>query len=405
MWKAASSLRHISSCHPLLRARSHSGISRLLPKFAALTQPRQSMVPPFAAQAGWTNGTHWMASKMHSPNRLMAMPICYSVPCNVTKRDCMPTTSDEGQNNKSFVVRRANSLDDLQWVIKRATEEGFTQREREAECYFAAGLTPHFFIGELNGERITCMCAVKHERNCFYCGLVNVHTSYRGHGYGQKIWDAAVDSLGDQWTMYGASAKHIRDAHTYMNCPTMPGWISRRYAFDASFACEGLANSQFPSSLAQILPASQANFEKLFAYSADMLGTSQVCKALLAAWLSHTQESSWVAIGNTGEVVGYLIMSRTTRFPEDGYYIAPFYADSAPIARSLLKVAANFAARHDPGHIFLDIAVHLNPEGASILENELGAKELFDMVFSGVNKGIPSKPQYKVFGAASLAVM
>ena len=43
-----------------------------------------------------------------------------------------------------------------------------------------------------------------------------------------------------------------------------------------------------------------------------MLDTSQTCKLVLAAWLSHLQESSWVAIDNTGEVVGYLIMSKIT---------------------------------------------------------------------------------------------
>ena len=49
---------------------------------------------------------------------------------------------------------------------------------------------------------------------------------------------------------------------------------------------------------AHILPASQVDFEKLFAYSADMLGTSQACKLLLAAWLVHLQKSSWVAFDN-----------------------------------------------------------------------------------------------------------
>ena len=197
---------------------------------------------------------------------------------------------------------------------------------------------------------------------------------------------------------------NIKDAHTYMNHPIMPGWISRRYGVDASIACTGLASYQFPPSLAMILPASQVDFEELFAYNADMLGTSQVCKAVLAAWLTHLQESSWVAIGNTGEVIGYLVMSKTVRFPEDGYNIGPFFADSAPIARSLLKVAVDFAAPHNPGYIFLDIAVHLNPNGVAILENELEAKILADMVFFGT-KGIPSKPQYKIFGAASLSVM
>ena len=146
---------------------------------------------------------------------------------------------------------------------------------------------------------------------------------------------------------------------------------------------------QFPPFLAQIMPASQADFEKVFAYGADMLGTSQACKLVLAAMVAHAQESSWVTIDNHGEVVGYLIMSKTIRFPE-----VDMRADSADIARSLLKVAVEFAAPINPRHIFLDMAADLNPKGVSILENELRAKKLADFVYSGT-KGIPSSPSTK----------
>ena len=274
------------------------------------------------------------------------------------------------------------------------------------EMQSAAGLAPHFFIGELNGERVGCVSLVKHGNSIYCVGNFIVLKPYRGQGYGQKLWDTAVASLDDQYNIHGASVLNINDAHTVMNHATFPGWISRRYTFDVSHACKSLEGSQFPPFLAQIMPASQADFEKVFAYGADMLGTSQACKLVLAAMLSHAQESSWVAIGNQGEVVGYLIMSKTIRFPEDGYHIAPLYADSADIARSLLKVAVEFAAPNNPRHIFLDIASDLNPKGASVLESELGAKKHADFVFFSIGaRGIPSKPQYKVFGAVVLGIM
>ena len=63
-----------------------------------------------------------------------------------------PMMASEGRskNEETFVIRHATSLDDLQWVIKLASEEGFAPRKKEAECYFSAGLTPYFYIGELN---------------------------------------------------------------------------------------------------------------------------------------------------------------------------------------------------------------------------------------------------------------
>ena len=50
----------------------------------------------------------------------------------------------EGRSGQSFIVRRATSLDDLQWVTKLAVEEGSCPRAREAECYFSAGLLSDF---------------------------------------------------------------------------------------------------------------------------------------------------------------------------------------------------------------------------------------------------------------------
>ena len=183
-----------------------------------------------------------------------------------------------------------------------------------------------------------------------------------------------------------------------------PRRIVKLYSFTASRAVEGLASTQLSPSVAQILPASQADFNKLFEYSADMLGTSQVCKRLLAAWLAHLHKSSWVAIDNTGEVVGYLIMSETAHFPEEGYYIAPFYADSAPIARSLLKVAVSFASEDNPRHnIHLDIPAD-NVEGVSMLVSELGANLDHDLIVMSRKEAI-SRNLGKVFSNASSRVL
>ena len=183
-----------------------------------------------------------------------------------------------------------------------------------------------------------------------------------------------------------------------------PRRIVKLYSFTASCAVEGLASTQLPPSVAQILPASQADFNKLFEYSADMLGTSQVCEYLLAAWLAHLHKSSWVAIGNTGKVVGYLIMSETARFPEEGYYIAPIFADSAPIARSLLKVAVTFASEDNPRHnILVDIPAD-NMEGVSMLVSELGANLDHDLIVMSRKEAI-SRNLSKVFSNASSRVL
>ena len=166
--------------------------------------------------------------------------------------------------------------------------------------------------------------------------------------------------VGDQCNRQLVSAVPTMDQ--YQKSGFQPGWTMKRYAFTASRALEGLANVQLLSSVARIVPASEADFENVFTYGTDMLGRSQACKLLLAAWLSHIQESSWAALdNNTGEVVRYWIMSKTVLFSKDGYRVAPFFADSGPIARSLLSVAAEFASTNTSEQImFLDVAADFN---------------------------------------------
>ena len=303
---------------------------------------------------------------------------------------------------RTFLIRRAKSLDDLQWVMKMATEVGWGPREKEAECYFSAGLTPYFYIGELKGKRIGCVSLVRHGETMAFVGYRILAKPFREEGYGERLAEF-VESLGDKrniQTMVDMKQKDVTQKRGYH-----PGWKVTVYQFTASRAVEGLANSQLPPSVEQILPASQADFEKLFGYGADMLGSSQTCKLVLAAWLSHLQESSWVAIGITGEVVGYLIMSKLTRFPEQGYRIAPFYADSSPIARCLLKVAVEFASANNPRHnIVMDVPVDNNPESISIVEKEIGAKPIQECIFFS-GKELPTKHLSKVFGIASASIL
>ena len=310
-------------------------------------------------------------------------------------------TERESKHTDTFVIRQANRLDDLQWVI-RMHGEGFGPRKKEAECYFSAGLTPYFYIGELNGKRIGCICRVEHGEDTVFGGYEIVSKPYRGREYGVKLFEyaEALGDVSDLQMIVVMKLKNYIQMRGYQ-----PRWMVKVYQFTASRAVEALASSQLPPSVARIMPASHADFEKLFAYSEVMMGSSQVCKLLLAAWLCHLQESSWVAIDDTENIVGYLIMSDIICFPENGYFIAPFFADSAPIARSLLKVAAGFASASNPRHtIDIYVPFDFNPEGVSLLESEIGAKPVEElMVMSG--KELPTQHLSKVFGIASTSVL
>ena len=122
---------------------------------------------------------------------------------------------------RTILIRRAKSLDDLQWVMKMATEEGWGPREKEAECYFSAGLTPYFYIGELKGKRIGCVSLVRHGETMAFVGYRILAKPFREEGYGERLAEF-VESLGDKrniQTMVDMKQKDVTQKRGYQ-----PGW-------------------------------------------------------------------------------------------------------------------------------------------------------------------------------------
>jgi hypothetical protein len=308
------------------------------------------------------------------------------------------------QERTDFVVRHANSLDDLQWATSQVTASR-VRSVKEVDCYFTSGLTSNFFIGELKGKRISCIALVWHGESTGFGGSFFVEKPFRGMRYGMDTLQAVyTDDVIDKCILQTYVAPKWQDYYIE-RFGFQPGWLTRQYRLSISVVKQRFSSCQSSESPAKILQASLANFEELVTYGADMIGTSPVCKSMLAAMLVHAQESSWVAVDIEGKIVGYLIMNKTVRFPEDGYVIGPFFADNVSIARILLKTAAEFAAQdaNQPRFISLDVSMP-NEECVKIMENELGAEQIEDAVFLGT-KGIPNKAHEKMFSLANLVVL
>ena len=139
MQRAASGIGshvRISSWRYSLMPQPYRVVSRLLPSCATVSPRRQYRLwLPYERQGG-VNGTHGprVASRMRYPTTLLAMNVGHSAPCNVIESDRVLMATEDQKSNKTFVVRRATSLDDLQWVMNQGTEEGWMRCERDAEC-------------------------------------------------------------------------------------------------------------------------------------------------------------------------------------------------------------------------------------------------------------------------------
>ena len=305
------------------------------------------------------------------------------------------------QLSEGFSVRCANSWDDLQWVTK-SLMSNWVRPAQEEKWYLTAGLTHSFYIGEVDGKRISSISFIKHSKSMGFASSYFVDKAYRGMGYGQKTLQAVYTrDILESYKIYGYATPSLQDFY-YKNLQLQSGWSSRRYRIHNDAFMRKKLSCLYPASATQILPANLANFKQLMEYSVDMVVSSQISQHLLSAMLMHSQKSSWVAFGNKGEIVGYLIISKTKTFPEGGYLIRPLFADNGAVACNLLREAAEYVNKdaNNPSLISLDMST-LNLEGVKIMENELEAETVDDRVFMG-NKGIPQKAHEKMFGLASL---
>ncbi len=78
-----------------------------------------------------------------------------------------------------------------------AAAEGWNPGLADATC-FAAVDPEGFFIGELDGAPIATISCVNYDESFAFLGFYIVRKDLRGHGYGLRIWNAAIMHAGQR---------------------------------------------------------------------------------------------------------------------------------------------------------------------------------------------------------------
>ena len=300
----------------------------------------------------------------------------------------------------TFVVRPARSLEDLQWMVRLSEGEERRPRVSDPECYFAVGIV-NFFVGELNGERISCIAVVKYGDELAHVGHYLVAKRYRGLGYGLRTWNEAVTKIEPRFNAVLDTVVSMESV--YAKSGFRREWANRRYDVKVANVVKVLsdADKSLPAK-GVISIASNVDPKKLSDYDSKIFGA---CRAnLVAAWVAVAL-GAWVVFSND-EIVGYLILRKTILFSKQGYRAAPFFADDSTIAKVLLKTACKFISEQDTAPdrvIAMDIPVEFNPEGVHLYEQELSGTSVLDTIRM-MTKGKPNVPLHKVFSIGSLVI-
>ena len=303
----------------------------------------------------------------------------------------------------SFVVRFANSLDDFRWVVNSANQEGCGPRVNDAELLylFYLDFTKYFFIGELNGERVSCLAIVKYSEDFAFVGYYIVAKPHRGKGYGLRTWKYAFEAsaLSEQcnielYSVASMESKYAKDGFKRV-------WVNRRYAATVDNVSVALSNVCLPMGI-KIVPGSEVDINKLAEYDKSIFDASR--QMLVASWIA-IGDVSFVALNEKMEIVGYIILRRTIKFEETGYRLSLLFADSLVIAQALLKQSIEAIGRdHLIGKkINFEVPLEGNTEGVEFIESVQNVARAFDTVHM-YTKGFRTVARDKVFSVASLEI-
>lgn len=233
----------------------------------------------------------------------------------------------------TYLIRTAQLID-MDFLISLAKNEGWNPGLLDGEAFYRADPNG-FFIGELEGEPIACISAVRY--NDFgFIGFYIVKQEYRGAGYGLLLWKHALKYL--QGCNIGLDGVVDRQ-QDYMKWGFVLAHRNMRFAAPATV---------FPvlrEKPSAVISTNDAEFSSFVAY--DRLHFPADRTSFLRTWL-HMPSAHSIGYVKHDQIHGLA----TIRKCYEGYKVGPLFATEPDIAHILLSQLASFAKGEV---IFLDI--------------------------------------------------
>jgi GNAT superfamily N-acetyltransferase len=277
---------------------------------------------------------------------------------------------------------RALGRDEMELPLEWAAREGWNPGLHDAGCFFAAD-GGGFLVGELAGEAIGTISAVRYGDAFGFIGFYIVRPDARGRGYGIQLWRAAMARLaGRNVGLDGVVAQQANYAKSGFRL------AHRNVRYQGSLEGERavLGRSQ---SRCEIVPVGELPLSDIAAYDRTVFPASR--GEFLAAWLPQLQAGAWAAVDAKG-VRGFVVV----RPCRQGWKIGPLAADDLDVARQLYAAAATHAGQG--ATLFLDVP---EPNQAALqLARELGMTPVFETarMYTGA---APEVELAKLFGVTS----
>ena len=226
---------------------------------------------------------------------------------------------------------------EIDTAIEWAASEGWNPGIYDATCFQSADR--HGFLGGLiDDELVATISAVKYGQTFGFIGFYIVKAEYRGHGYGLKLWNAALASLGNR--LVGLDGVFAQQEN-YRQSGFSLAYTNVRY--------QGISQTYNKPDNA-IVDLSEIPFAMLAEY--DRQHFSEPRTAFLKSWISQPGTIA-LAITDNHQLAGCGLKGYGVIRPcREGYKIGPLFADNAALAERLF-VQLQSAAADKP--VFLDV--------------------------------------------------
>lgn len=269
---------------------------------------------------------------------------------------------------------------EINTAVDWAAAEGWNPGIHDAKCFQSAD--PQGFLGGFIGdELIATISAVKYGQNFGFIGFYIVKAEYRGRGYGLKLWNAALASLGNR--LVGLDGVFAQQEN-YRKSGFTLAYTNVRY--------QGISQIHNKADNA-IVHLSEIPFAELAEY--DQRHFSEQRSAFLKSWINQPGTVA-LAITDDNQRSGHNLTGYGVIRPcREGYKIGPLFADNAALAERLFLQLQSAAAGKP---VFLDVP-SVNAAGIA-LEQAHNMTPVFQTARMYKN-GMLHLPVANIFGVTS----
>lgn len=248
-----------------------------------------------------------------------------------------PSPAMESMGMSSYRIETMNRQH-LTLAVDWARAEGWEPGLQDGDCFYAVD-PQGFFIGLLGDEPIATISAVTYGDTFGFLGFYIVKPAYRGQGYGLKIWNAALEYLGDRSVgLDGVVAQQSN----YQKSGFALAHNNMRY--------QGVSRS-VPSIHDKIIDLAQYPLEDILTYDQRFFAGDR--PTFLHCWLSQRGHHA-LGYQDNHQLLGYGVI----RPSHSGYRLGPLFSDRPDIAEAIFL--ALMACIPAGSTIFLDIPT-VNP--------------------------------------------